>query len=130
MNNNFSSITTTSGLISGGSISTGTTDLSYDYVLNTSSEILRNIIPYFSESELEKAIDILISRMKTFEEEKIPSDLTAFIEAIIKYNHVSEEFLLKYVVDYVPKYVIKDFYRSEIVTGKYSKLALLFEIKK
>lgn len=130
MNNNFSSITTTSGLISGGSISTGTTDLSYDYVLNTSSEILRNIIPYFSESELEKAIDILISRMKTFEEEKIPSDLTAFIEAIIKYNHVSEEFLLKYVVNYVPKYVIKDFYRSEIVTGKYSKLALLFEIKK
>jgi glucan phosphorylase len=86
-----------------------------------------NIAIYLKESEIETMLDAIISRISDKEDlEKLKN----FISHIIYQRRFSEEFLLKYI-DYLPnKDTLLQMHRSEIKSGEYANIALLFEMEK
>jgi len=82
---------------------------------------------YFTEEEIETFIDKLIERVSSDSEDYY--QVQQLIRDVVRMNHFSEEFLLKYI-QHLAKSDIFVHHRSDIQSGSYKELKLFFELEK
>lgn len=128
--NNYSSlsncvyITQPAGLHSSISIATTTPYVS-GYTASYSNFV--ELSTYFTEEEIEIFIDKLIERVSSDSEDYY--QVQQIIRDVVRMNHFSEEFLLKYI-QHLAKSDIFVHHRSDIQSGSYKELKLFFELEK